>query len=324
MEQIRLRPVDSLEITTVMDNATDLTSPGSDSVRRRAFGDLPRASSEVLEGPSWDVFRAEHGFSALVKIDYDGTSSSLLFDAGLTPKGVIGNLDRLEVSPTDLEAIVLSHGHFDHTGGLAGIIDRVGTAKLPVMIHPDFWNRRRIAVPHLDPVELPTTSRSALEGAGFDIIENRLPSFLFNDRVLITGEIDRTTDYEPGMPGQEALIGGAWEAEPETLDDQALVINVRDKGLVVMSGCGHAGIVNTARYAQKLTGIDTIHAIFGGFHLGPKSFHSIIDQTVAELLDLAPSVIVPAHCTGFTAQVAFAKHLPDAFTPNSVGTTFRL
>jgi 7,8-dihydropterin-6-yl-methyl-4-(beta-D-ribofuranosyl)aminobenzene 5'-phosphate synthase len=324
MDRILLPPVDSVEITTVMDNVTDLTSPGSDSVVRRAFGSLPRVTSHVLNGPSWDIFRGEHGFSAMVTVHYDGLSSSLLFDAGLTPTGVIDNLDRLEVDPAGFEAIVLSHGHFDHTGGLAGIIDRLGTADLPVLIHPEFWNRRRISVPNADPIELPTTSRSALEGAGFDIIEDRSPSFLFNCRVLITGEVDRTTGYEPGMLGQQALRHNAWVPEPETLDDQALVINVKDKGLVVMSGCGHAGVVNTARYAQKLTGITNVHAIVGGFHLGPKAFHSIIDQTVDDLLALDPDVIVPAHCTGFKAQVAFANHLPNAFLPNSVGTTFKL
>lgn len=324
MDQIPLRAVDAVEITTVMDNVTDLTSPGSESVLRRAFGALPRLDSHVLDGPSWDIFRGEHGFSAMVTVRAGGSSSSLLFDAGLTPDGVIGNLDRLEVHPSELEAIVLSHGHFDHTGGLAGIIDRLGTTNLPILIHPDFWNRRRISIPDTGAVELPTTSRSALEGAGFDIIEDRSPSFLFDDRILITGEVDRTTSYEPGMFGQQTMRDDGWVPEPETLDDQALVINVEGKGLVVMSGCGHAGIVNTTRYAQRLTGIDTVYAIVGGFHLGPKAYHSIIDQTVDDLLALNPTVIVPAHCTGFRAQLAFANHLPNAFLPNSVGTTFRL
>ena len=185
MERIPLQPVEGVEITTVMDNVTDLTSPGSDSVVRPAFGALPRIDSHVLDGPSWDIFRAEHGFSAMVTVYHDGSSSSLLFDAGLTPTGVIDNLDRLEVDPSAFEAIVLSHGHFDHTGGLAGIIGRLGPADLPVLIHPEFWNRRRIIIPGSDPVELPSTSRSALEGAGFDIIEDRAPSFLFHDLVSL-------------------------------------------------------------------------------------------------------------------------------------------
>ena len=140
----------------------------------------------------------------------------------------------------------------------------------------------------------------------------------------MTGEIDRKTDFEPGLPPQQAWRNGQWESEPETLDDQALVMNIRDKGLVVMSGCGHAGIVNTVRYAMRLTGVETVYAIIGGFHLGGSFFEQIIDPTVAALLSLSPDVIVPAHCTGWRAQMAFAEQLPDAFTPNSIGTTFHL
>ncbi|MGI9665548.1 MAG: MBL fold metallo-hydrolase [Acidimicrobiia bacterium] len=324
MEQITLEPVDSVQLTTVMDNLTDLTLAGSESVERRAFGALPLRTSAFFEDELYDVFRAEHGFSAIVDIERNGTASRFMFDAGLTPDGVIENLDRMEIDPGTLEVIVLSHGHFDHTGGLDGVIRRLGKTQMPVLIHPEFWNRRRITIPGRDPIELPTTSRSALEGAGFDIVEDRQPSFLFDRSVLVTGEVDRTTQFEPGMPGQQALRNGEWVSDEETLDDQALVLNIAGKGLVVMSGCGHAGIINTVRYAQRLTGISRVYAIIGGFHLGPQRFHSIIDQTVDELVEIDPAVIVPAHCTGWKAQMRFAERLPHAFTPNSVGTTFHL
>ncbi len=157
---------------------------------------------------------------------------------------------RLEVDPHDVEAVVLSHGHFDHTAGLDGLIRGLGRANLPVLIHPDFWNRRRVLLPGREPIEIPTTSRSALEGAGFEVIEERQPSFLFQDTVLVTGEVDRTTGYEPGFPVQEAWRGQRWEPDPLVLDDQAVIVNVRDRGLVVITGCGHAGVVNTTRYAQ--------------------------------------------------------------------------
>ena len=108
----------------------------------------------------------------------------------------------------DIEAIVCSHGHFDHTAGLDGLIRRMGQVRLPVLIHPDFWNRRRVRVPGRDPLEIPTTSRSALRGAGFEIIEERRPSFLFDNSVLVTGEVDRATGYEPGFPVQDAWLNG--------------------------------------------------------------------------------------------------------------------
>lgn len=108
------------------------------------------------------------------------------------------------------------------------------------------------------------------------------------------------------------------------LDEQALILNIAEKGLMVLSGCGHAGIVNTARYAQKLTGITQVHAIIGGFHLGGAALESLIGPTVADTVRLAPSVLVPAHCTGFRASVALSHALPDAFISNSVGTRFTM
>ena len=107
----------------------------------------------------------------------------LLFDTGITPDGCAGNLRRLGQDPADIEAIVCSHGHFDHTTGLSGLIGRLGRANLPVLIHPEFWARRRLAIPG-EPFELPTTSRRALEDAGFGIIEQRQPSFLYDRSVL--------------------------------------------------------------------------------------------------------------------------------------------
>jgi len=171
---------------------------------------------------------------------------------------------------------------------------------------------------------LPAPSRSALEGAGFAITEERQPSYLYDGSVLVTGEIERTTAYEQGFPLQESLKDGEWVSDPLVLDEQALILNIAGKGLMVMSGCGHAGIVNTARYAQKLTGITTVHAIIGGFHLGGKALEPMIAPTVADIVSLAPSVLVPAHCTGFRANVALSRALPDAFIPNSVGTRFTM
>ncbi len=140
----------------------------------------------------------------------------------------------------------------------------------------------------------------------------------------LTGEIDRTTDFERGLPGQEAYLDGRWQADEATLDDQALVINVAGKGLVIMSGCGHAGIVNIVRHVRRLTGIDQVYAVIGGFHLSGKAFEPIIGRTVEALAELEPDVVVPAHCTGWKAHHALAARLPDAYRPNVVGARFEL
>ncbi|HET6954089.1 MAG TPA: MBL fold metallo-hydrolase, partial [Acidimicrobiales bacterium] len=278
----------------------------------------------LVEGKAIDAPLAEHGFSALVEVRKGDTVRRLLFDTGLTPHGCVENLRRLGRDPGDIEAIVCSHGHFDHTTGLSGLIERLGRTNLPVVIHPEFWTRRRIAIPGADPFELPTTSRPALEGAGFAIIENRQPSFLFDRSVLVTGEVDRTTPFETGFPIHEARRDGGWAPDPLILDDQALVVAVAGKGLVIVTGCGHAGVVNICRYAQRLTGVESIHAVLGGFHLSGPLFEPIIADTVGALARLGPDVLVPAHCTGWKATHAIARALPEAFVQNSVGTRFDL
>jgi len=200
----------------------------------------------------------------------------------------------------------------------------LGRTSLPVMIHPEFWNRRRITFPGLEPAELPATSRGALEEMGFAIVEERQPSFLLDGAVLITGEVDRTTAFETGFRGHEALRGGAWEPDPLILDDQALIVRLRGRGLVVLSGCGHAGIVNTVRYARRLTGEDAVAAIIGGFHLSGPMFEPIIEPTVDALADLSPALVVPAHCTGWRAVHRLAARFADGFVMSAVGTTITL
>ena len=195
---------------------------------------------------------------------------------------------------------------------------------MPVVIHPEFWTRRRIAIPGADPIEMPTTSRRGLEDAGFEIVEARRPSFLFDRSVLVTGEVDRTTSFESGFPFHEAQRHEAWEPDPLILDDQALVFHVAGKGLVVLTGCGHAGIVNIVSYARRLTGIDALYAVIGGFHLTGPLFEPRIGATIDALQALAPEVVVPAHCTGWRATHALAARMPDAFVQNSVGTAYEL
>src|SRR5690606_28090122 len=146
-------------------------------------------------------------------------------------------------------------GHFDHTTGMHGLVRAVGRTSLPVLIHPDFWLRRRVALGGPDAIELPSTSRAALEGAGFDIIERPDPSFLLGGALLVTGEVPRATAFERGFPGHEAWRDGRWTPDPAILDDQALIAHVRGRGLVVLTGCGHSGVVNLVRHAKQLTGV---------------------------------------------------------------------
>jgi len=326
MEAIGLEPVDAVTVTTLVDNVTDLLLGDEGPATRRPLArtlDPPVVPARFLErGGTGEALRAEHGFSCLVDVEKGGRSVRVLFDAGLTPDGLVENMRRLEIAPGGVDVVVLSHGHWDHTTGMDGFVRERGRADMPVLIHPEFWSRRRLALPGRVPVELPTTSRSALEGAGFEIVEQRQPSFLFDGSLLVTGEVDRTSGFELGFPVHEAYREGRWQPDPLILDDQALIAKVRGRGLVVLTGCGHSGIVNVVRYARRLTGEDRVHAVIGGFHLNGPLFEPIIAPTCEALAALEPDYLVPSHCTGWRATHAIAAAFPDAFIQNSVGTRF--
>ena len=322
MTKIPLEPVDAVTVTTLVENVYDIFMPDQRPAYRSGPGSTKGrlGTATMLNGSVPDQLVAEHGFSVLLEVQRQGRTHRLVFDLGASPNGMVENMRRLDLDPKDVEAVVCSHGHFDHTAGLDGLARYLGRAKLPVIIHPDFWNRRRALFPGRDPVELPTTSRSALEGVGFTVIEERQPSFLLDGSVLVSGEVPRVTGYEPGFPFQEAWRSDHWEPDPLVLDDQAIVLNVRDQGLVVITGCGHAGVVNITRYARVLTGQDRVCAIIGGFHLNGPVFEPLIDRVCADLLEMSPSWIVPGHCTGWRAQHAMGRVFGESFVPNCVGT----
>jgi len=323
MEQIGLEPVDGITVTTLVDNLTDSLLADCGPARRPSLAVSPRLPVSLFAGGDTDdALRGEHGFSALVTVVKGASETRVLFDAGRTPDGLVENMRRLDLAPGDIDIIVLSHGHWDHVTGMDELIRRLGRVSLPVWIHPEFWTRRRLAFPGSDPVELPTTSRSALEGAGFEIVERRQPSFLLDGSLLVTGEVDRTTEFERGFPGHEAHRHGGWEPDPLILDDQALVALVRGRGLVVITGCGHSGIVNILRYVRALTGEKRLHAVIGGFHLSGPAFEPIIGPTCDAIGDLDPEFLVPTHCTGWRATHALAARFPNAFIQSSVGTRF--
>lgn len=325
IDPIGLEPVDEVIVTTLVDNVYDALLQGDERTTRVSFG-VGLAKAPQFEGGETAVgLRAEHGFSALVTVRHDVTTTSLLFDAGLSPDAMMVNADRLGIDLLGVQGVVLSHGHFDHVGGLAGLATRRGGRSLPMVVHPMAWTRRRLAVPGADPLEMPTLSRRALEAEGFAVVERRQPSLLVDDCVLITGEVDRTTEFERGMPAaHEAWTGSGWRHDPDVVDDQALVVHVRGRGLVVLTGCGHAGAVNIVRHAQRLTGVSAVAALIGGLHLNGPAFEPVIGPTVEALTAIAPSLVVPGHCTGWRAQHALAAALPNAWTASSSGSSYRV
>ena len=323
VDPIALEPVDEVTITTLVDNTYDALLTGDERVTRTPFSAGLASARQFESGGTAVGLVAEHGFAALVTVRRGGTTSTVLFDTGISPDGMALNAERLCVDWSAVQGVVLSHGHFDHAGGFAGLAK--ATSSFPMTVHPGIWTKRRLAPRGLEPSEMPTLSKRALEGEGFQVIERRVPSLLLDGCVLITGEVDRTTEFERGMPpAHQALVDGSWQHDPLVLDDQALVVNVRDKGLVVLTGCGHAGAVNIARHAMRLTAVPRLHALLGGLHLGGPAFEPVIAPTRDALTELAPALLVPGHCTGWRAQHALAAAFPDAWVPGSVGSSYRL
>jgi 7,8-dihydropterin-6-yl-methyl-4-(beta-D-ribofuranosyl)aminobenzene 5'-phosphate synthase len=325
VDPITLEPVDEVVVTTLVDNVYDALLGGEETITRAPFAAGIAAAPQFESGTTQVGLMAEHGFSALVSVRTGSTTTSVLFDTGLSPDAMVTNADRLGIDLSDVTAVVLSHGHFDHAGGLAGLAGRLGTRAMPMVVHPLVWTRRRLAAPGGSPEELPTLSKRALTSEGFEVIERRQPSLLLNSSVLITGEVDRTTDFERGMPpAHQHWSNATWEPDPLVLDDQALVVHIRGKGLLVVTGCGHAGAVNIVRYAQRLTGVPRLHALVGGLHLNGGYFAPSIAPTVEALTAMAPDLLVPGHCTGWQAQHTFATALPDSWVQGSSGTGYRL
>mgnify|MGYP001395008614 CR=1 FL=1 len=306
---IALREVDEVKVTILMDNTVDLLMPGSDVAQRFSLS----------YGRPLPI--AEHGFSALVKVKSGDKEDAILFDAGISSDGLLNNLKALGLNLHDIHTIVLSHGHSDHTLGLPGLIEHLGINQIKLLFHPDAYLKRKIVMPNGYEWDISGPGIENLQGDNITKVEKRDPTLLANGMVLASGEIERTTGFETGLPVHYSKRYDVWEQDPLIKDDQSLIINVKGQGLVIITGCGHSGVINTIRYAQSITNNNKVLAVLGGFHLTGGIFEKIIPPTIDELLKISPRYVMPGHCTGWSAIHQIATAMPQAFIPNNVGTT---
>ncbi len=322
-ETVCMNEVDGVEITSLVDNSVDIVSTIEREEVQKVQKWIEACKSEEWIKKHFRLPLAEHGFSVLVQVLCDGKSHKILFDCGGSPECVITNARRMGADLSSVEAIILSHGHSDHCGGLTSVLKAIQKEGLPLIVHEDMFKTRGVAksdgTVRKQP-RLPTANQ--VKPAKY--VTTKQPYLLADDTILVTGEIPRKTDFEKGFLQQRVLIDGKWQPDTYVWDDRAIVISVKRKGLVVISGCAHAGIINSILYAQNITGITKILAIMGGFHLAGKEYEQRIGQTVRELKRINPTILVPTHCTGWRGFYAIREAMQQDCVWNSVGDLYRL
>jgi 7,8-dihydropterin-6-yl-methyl-4-(beta-D-ribofuranosyl)aminobenzene 5'-phosphate synthase len=322
-EYFKIKEADSVEALSLVDNSVDFLST-IDKKEANSF----RQWTKKRYGQKWarthsQLPRAEHGFSMLIRVLRGRKAVSILFDTGISADGVVENAKRMGLDLGEVGYVVLSHGHYDHFGGLVSALKTINKANLSLIVHEDMFKTRGTANSDGTIRTYPEfPAREQLSSA--QLINTKQPYLIGNDMILVTGEIPRQTSFEKGFLRHKTLIDGIWQPDPLILDDRAVVFNIKGKGLVIISGCAHAGIINTISYAQRISGIVNTYAVMGGFHLAGKENENRIEQTVKELGRICPKHIVPSHCTGWRGMCAIAKALPEAFIWNSVGNLYQL
>lgn len=321
-----LQPVDHLEVQILVDNVSDSVSSGPAFVETE-FAHHYRHGMQVLAGPC--LCCATHGLSCLVTLRRGAQRRTVLFDTGPDEEVFRRNVARLQVDLGRVDAIVISHGHWDHAGALFAALQLIragrGDVRVPIHMHPDMFHTRamRSSSGAMQPfADVPGIE--ALRAAGGDVVLARQPEALFDGWLQVSGEIPRLSSFERGMPGQYRRIdGGDWEPDPLIMDERWLAVRVRDAGLVAMTACSHAGVVNVLLHARANFPGVPLRCVLGGLHLAGEN-EDIIPQTVQALREFTVASIAAGHCTGWRAMTALANAFGDqVLVPLAVGKTLR-
>lgn len=317
-----MRQVDELTVHVVVDNTTDMLSSRPDHVASE-LRVLREAGMQELTGEA--LCSAHHGLCLAVTAHLGGEAHSLLFDAGPDPYAVERNARHMNLDLGQIEALVLSHGHFDHSEGLLKAIELVRTANggrtIPLHVHPGAFVKRGLRLPSGEILPLQDVPpRRVLEESGARVVASAKPEEILGGLFYLSGEIPRRS-FERGFRNHlKQSTDGQWEADPLILDERFMAAHVRDKGIAVFTGCSHAGLLNICSHAREVFPDVPLYAVVGGLHLVSPN-EDIIQETVAELHEFGLKVIIPGHCTGWRAVYALVRAFgEDVVDPLAVGS----
>ncbi|MFL6572361.1 MAG: MBL fold metallo-hydrolase [Burkholderiales bacterium] len=322
------KEVDALEILVLVDNLTDSLSSNPANVQPEWSVLLTGGKLRVLAGSN--ICCAHHGLSMLLIATVGGKKRTLLFDAGPAAATFERNAEILGVDFAAIEAVVLSHGHWDHAGGLVAAVEAIARARgnksFACYVHPGMFRQRATRRPdgQLYVNELvPDPAR--LENAGARVINTRDPQSVADGAFHVSGEIPRVTSYEAGVPNHlsRSTDGTSWEPDPLIMDERFVSVNVKGKGQFVFSACSHAGLINVLAHARSAFPSVPLYGAMGGLHLSGIN-ERVIPQTVADLKKFGLKFLAPGHCTGWRALSQMAREFGDELVPSAVGKQYRL
>ena len=274
--------------------------------------------SVLYESP----YLGQHGVSFLLEGISGEKRKNILIDVGQNPEALLHNMKIMGIPPTIIDAVVLTHCHYDHTQGITNMVRQIGKKDLSVIAHTAIFRLHFITEPYHRLVGImPGDSEDEIERAGGKISLSKKPVMIMPG-IMTTGEVPRRNDFEKVGIALKT-IENRNIVDDVMLDDISIIANVKDRGLVIITGCSHAGIINIARYAKEITGVNSIEAIIGGLHLVDAD-EDVINRTVEELDTMNVSWISAGHCTGFKAQTRMYRTFGERFSPLHTGMEFNV
>jgi 7,8-dihydropterin-6-yl-methyl-4-(beta-D-ribofuranosyl)aminobenzene 5'-phosphate synthase len=318
--------VDALEILVLVDNVTDSLSSNPPDVQPEWSVLFTNGKLRVLAGSG--ICCAHHGLSVLLTATAGGRKRTLLFDAGPAAATFQRNTEILGVDFASIEAVVLSHGHWDHAGGLLAAVESIarsrGSKSFTCYVHPGMFRQRATKRPDGQLyVNERVPAPEQLSAAGANVINTREPQSVAGGAFYVSGEIPRVTSYEAGVPNHlsRSADGTSWEPDPLIMDERYVSVNVRGKGQFVFSACSHAGLINVLTHARSVFPSVPLYGAMGGLHLSGIN-ERVIPQTVADLRKFGLKVLAPGHCTGWRALSQMAQNFGDELIPSAVGKKY--